>query len=170
MGELGRPSGNPAPKTQARRPSPMGDSPASRNQSPQGSPQRPRSRGGSNPQGSNPQLAQDRQQPNRERGNSKGGNQNKSGVEYSATGSNRVLRCAKDTNVKNLAGSIAWISRDGECPEILCSSALAINQGVKAMAIARNYLAGDKIDYYVYPSFALYLQDQRRQSKGKPPV
>lgn len=88
-----------------------------------------------------------------------------SGVEYSATGSNRVLRVAKDTNVKNLAGSIAWIARDGECPEILCNSALAINQAVKAMAIARTYLAGDNVDYYIYASFTDEARNRRQKSR-----
>jgi stage V sporulation protein S len=71
---------------------------------------------------------------------------------------------AKDTNVKNLAGSIAWISRDGECPEMICSNSLAVNQAVKAMAISRTYLQADKVDYHCYP---IFTQEKRRQGKGK---
>lgn len=69
------------------------------------------------------------------------------------TGSPRLLHVSGQSPVKQVAGAISWISREGECPRILATLSSAVNQAAKAVAIARKYLEEDHIDICCYPMF-----------------
>jgi len=69
-------------------------------------------------------------------------------------GTARELHVSGDSPVKRVAGAIAWIAREGECPRILATQPPAINTACKAIAIARNYLRQDNIDICAYPNFS----------------
>ncbi len=65
----------------------------------------------------------------------------------------QFLRASGKSAPKGLAGAIAGIVRErGQC-EIQAIGAAAINQSVKAIAIARNFLELDGIDLVGYPAF-----------------
>jgi len=65
----------------------------------------------------------------------------------------RVLHVSGQSPVKQVAGAISWISRGGECPRLLATQSPAVNQAVKAVAIARKFLEDDNIDVACYPMF-----------------
>lgn len=75
----------------------------------------------------------------------------------------RLLHVSGQSPVKQVAGAISWISREGECPRLLATLAPAINQAAKAVAIARKFLEDDKIDIAVYPMFT---PGRRRQDES----
>jgi len=75
----------------------------------------------------------------------------------------RMLHVSGQSPVKQVAGAISWISREGECPRLLATLAPAINQAAKAVAIARKFLEDDKIDIAVYPMFT---PQRRRQDES----
>merc|ERR1719499_2469308 len=79
------------------------------------------------------------------------------------TGSPRMLHVSGQSPVKQVAGAISWISREGECPKLLATLAPAINQAAKAVAIARKFMEEDKIDVSVYPMFT---PGRRRQDES----
>jgi len=66
----------------------------------------------------------------------------------------RTLHVSGDSPVKRVAGAIAWIAREGECPRILATLPKATNTACKAIAIARNFLEQDKMDIGTYPRFS----------------
>eukprot|EP00793_Prasinoderma_coloniale_P006132 PRCOL_00004607-RA len=72
----------------------------------------------------------------------------------------RVLKVSSGSNPKNVAGSIAYVTRAGEPPALLGLGASCINQAVKATAIARGYLQDDGVDIALQPSF----RDQEQNS------
>jgi len=75
----------------------------------------------------------------------------------------RLLYVSGQSPVKQVAGAISSISREGECPRLLATLAPAINQAAKAVAIARKFLEGDKIDIACYPTFT---PGRRRQDES----
>jgi len=75
----------------------------------------------------------------------------------------RMLHVSGQSPVKQVAGAISWISREGECPRLLATLAPAINQAAKAVAIARKFLEDDKIDISVFPMFT---PGRRRQDES----
>jgi len=75
----------------------------------------------------------------------------------------RLLYVSGQSPVKQVAGAISSISREGECPRLLATLAPAINQAAKAVAIARKFLEGDKIDIACYPMFT---PGRRRQDES----
>jgi len=75
----------------------------------------------------------------------------------------RLLHVSGQSPVKQVAGAISWISREGECPRLLATLAPAINQAAKAVAIARKFLEEDKIDIACYPMFT---PGRRRQEES----
>lgn len=64
-----------------------------------------------------------------------------------------VLKIKRDANPNLLAGAIASMARNGVKAELQAIGAGAVNQGVKAVAIARSYLASSGIDLVVMPFF-----------------
>ncbi len=53
-----------------------------------------------------------------------------------------------------VAGAIAGVIRENKHAEVQAIGAGAVNQAIKAVAIARGYLEQDGLDIYVVPTFA----------------
>lgn len=68
---------------------------------------------------------------------------------------NQQLKVKSNSNPKGVAGAITGIFKDGAKEiEAIAVGAGAINQAVKAVAIARGYLAPSGIDVAIVPSFS----------------
>lgn len=70
-----------------------------------------------------------------------------------------VLRVAADSNPSSVAGSIAKNFQEGKRVELDAVGAGAINQMVKACAIARRFLAPLGRDIAIIPAFTTTLID-----------
>lgn len=66
-----------------------------------------------------------------------------------------VLKVSSKTDPSTLAGAIASLIREGEQVELQSIGAGALNQAVKAVAIARGYLVPSGIDICFSPSFTV---------------
>ena len=74
-----------------------------------------------------------------------------------------ILKVSARSRPAAVAGAIAGIVREGERAEAQAIGAGAINQAVKAVAIARNYLALDGIDVICIPAFTqVSIEGQQR--------
>jgi len=72
-----------------------------------------------------------------------------------------VLRVSANSNPSATAGAIANGIRHQGLARIDVIGPRAVNQAVKAIAIARSYVAAGGIDLYCTPSFAsIFVQDQ----------
>ncbi|HNS50717.1 MAG TPA: stage V sporulation protein S [Anaerolineae bacterium] len=65
-----------------------------------------------------------------------------------------MIRVAAQSKATAVAGAIAGIIRDHGRAEIQAIGAGAVNQAIKAMAIARGFLALEGVDVVCVPSFA----------------
>ncbi|MCD7727588.1 MAG: stage V sporulation protein S [Ruminococcus sp.] len=65
-----------------------------------------------------------------------------------------VLKVSSHSSPNSVAGAVAGILRGSEAVEIQAVGAGAANQAIKAIAIARGYLAPVGIDLICIPSFA----------------
>lgn len=63
------------------------------------------------------------------------------------------LKVSAKSNPNAVAGALAAALRERDCAELQAVGAGAINQAVKAVAIARNYLKSGGIDAICVPSF-----------------
>ncbi|OGN92709.1 MAG: stage V sporulation protein S, partial [Chloroflexi bacterium RBG_13_48_10] len=62
-----------------------------------------------------------------------------------------------------VAGAIAGVVRENKRAEVQAIGASAINQAVKAMALARGYLANDGFDIIFIPEFVdVQIEDKVR--------
>ena len=74
-----------------------------------------------------------------------------------------MLKVAAKSRSTAVAGAIAGVMRESGRAEVQAIGAGAVNQAVKAVAIARNYLAEDGIDIVCVPSFVeVVIADQER--------
>lgn len=74
-----------------------------------------------------------------------------------------LLKVAADSRSTAVAGAIAGMVREGKEPIVQAIGAGAVNQAVKAVAIARGYLEQDNIDIAIVPIFAeIEIDDQER--------
>lgn len=64
-----------------------------------------------------------------------------------------LIRVAAQSRSAAVAGAIAGIMRTEEQAEMQAVGPCAINQAIKAVAIARNYLEQDGIDLVIVPVF-----------------
>jgi len=64
-----------------------------------------------------------------------------------------LIKVSSQSRSTAVAGAIAGIMREEGYAEIQAIGASALNQAVKAIAIARGYLAEDGFDLVVTPSF-----------------
>lgn len=64
-----------------------------------------------------------------------------------------ILKVSASSRSTAVAGAIAGVIRSGETADVQAIGAGAVNQAVKAVAIARGYLAEDGIDIVCVPSF-----------------
>ncbi len=64
------------------------------------------------------------------------------------------LKVSSKSQPSLVAGAIAGLIRSGKCVQLQAIGAGAVNQTVKAIATARNYLLADGIDIICTPAFA----------------
>src|SRR3712207_5588506 len=64
-----------------------------------------------------------------------------------------VLKVRATTRSTAAAGAVAGSVREGGAPELQAIGAAAVNQAVKAVIIARNYLIVDGLDLCCIPGF-----------------
>lgn len=64
-----------------------------------------------------------------------------------------ILKVSSKSNPSKVAGAIANIFRESKNVEIQAIGAGALNQSIKAIAIARGFLSPSGYDLYVVPAF-----------------
>jgi stage V sporulation protein S len=64
-----------------------------------------------------------------------------------------VLRVASRSRSGAVAGAIAAVVREGKQAQVQAIGAGAVNQAIKAVVVARSYLARDGIDVICIPTF-----------------
>ncbi|HNR63855.1 MAG TPA: stage V sporulation protein S [Thermotogota bacterium] len=64
-----------------------------------------------------------------------------------------VLKVSSNSNPNKVAGAIAGELSKNQCVELQAIGAGAVNQSVKAVAIARRFLDEQQKDLYMVPSF-----------------
>jgi stage V sporulation protein S len=67
---------------------------------------------------------------------------------------NELLKVSAKSNPKSVAGAIAAVFREQGRVELQAIGAGAVNQAVKAVAIARGFIAPSGIDLVMIPAFA----------------
>lgn len=64
-----------------------------------------------------------------------------------------IVRVSANSRSTAVAGAIAGIIREHHSAQVQAIGAGAVNQAVKALAIARSYLEGDQLDIIFQPEF-----------------
>ena len=77
----------------------------------------------------------------------------------------QTLRVSSDSDPGATAGAIANGIRESGMAEIQVIGPRAVNQAIKAIAIARGYLAASAVDLYCVPSFTSILVAEGDQEK-----
>lgn len=75
-----------------------------------------------------------------------------------------ILKVAADSKVQSVAGALAAVLRDSGKAELQAIGAGAVNQTVKAIALARGYVAPSGVDLIVVPAFADVLIEQEERT------
>ena len=65
-----------------------------------------------------------------------------------------ILKVSARSYPNSVAGAIASVMRENDAVEVQAVGAGASNQAIKAIAIARGYLAPIGVDLICYPAFA----------------
>ncbi len=65
-----------------------------------------------------------------------------------------IIKVSAKSRSTAVAGAIAGVIRENKHAEVQAIGAGAVNQAIKAVAIARGYLEQDGLDIYVIPVFA----------------
>lgn len=65
-----------------------------------------------------------------------------------------VLKVSAQSNPKSVAGALAAVLREKGSAEVQAVGAGAVNQAIKAIAIARGFVAPNGIDLVSIPAFA----------------
>lgn len=74
-----------------------------------------------------------------------------------------IIKVASDSRSTAVAGAIAGVMREQDNVDVQAIGAGAVNQAVKAVAIARGYLELDGIDIICIPSFVeVEIEGQER--------
>jgi stage V sporulation protein S len=74
-----------------------------------------------------------------------------------------IIKVSGKSKTTAVAGAIAGVVRESRRAEVQAIGAGAVNQAVKAVAIARSYLAEDGIDAVCMPAFVeIMIGDQER--------
>ena len=74
-----------------------------------------------------------------------------------------IIKVSARSRSTAVAGAIAGVVREHNRAEVQAIGAGAVNQAVKAVAIARGYLCDDNIDVIVIPVFTeVMIEDQER--------
>jgi stage V sporulation protein S len=64
-----------------------------------------------------------------------------------------VIKVSATSRTTAVAGAIAGVVREHKRAEVQAIGAGAVNQAIKAVVVARGYLAGDSIDVVCLPEF-----------------
>ena len=75
-----------------------------------------------------------------------------------------IIKVAATSRSTAVAGAIAGVMREQEQVDVQAIGAGAVNQAVKAVAIARSYLELDGIDIVCIPSFVEVLIDGQERT------
>lgn len=75
-----------------------------------------------------------------------------------------ALKVSGNTNPTSLAGAIAGTIREEQRAEIMTVGAAALNQTIKAIAIARGYVAPTGIDLICIPGFKDIIIDGQERT------
>lgn len=74
-----------------------------------------------------------------------------------------IIKVSAHSRAPAVAGAIAGVVREAHYAEVQAIGASAVNQAVKAVAIARGYLVEDGIEIVCIPSFTeIEIQGQER--------
>jgi stage V sporulation protein S len=74
-----------------------------------------------------------------------------------------IIKVSGTSRTSAVAGAIAGVIRENQHAEVQAIGASAINQAVKAMALARGYLTNDGYDIIVIPEFVdVQIEDKVR--------
>src|SRR5512145_28959 len=74
-----------------------------------------------------------------------------------------IIKVSARSRSTAVAGAIAGVVREHNRAEVQAIGAGAVNQAIKAVAIARGYLSDDAIDVIVIPYFTeVMIEDQER--------
>ena len=74
-----------------------------------------------------------------------------------------IIKVSGTSRTSAVAGAIAGVVRENKRAEVQAIGASAINQAVKAMALARGYLANDGYNIIVIPEFVdVQIEDKIR--------
>ena len=75
-----------------------------------------------------------------------------------------IIKVAATSRSTAVAGAIAGVMREQEQVDVQAIGAGAVNQAVKAVAIARSYLEQDGIDIVCVPSFVEVMIDGQERT------
>jgi len=64
-----------------------------------------------------------------------------------------LLKVASDSSPKDVAGAIVGVVKEENEAEMQCIGAAAVNQAIKAVAIARDYVEDEEEDLAAVPAF-----------------
>ncbi|MGQ9779096.1 MAG: stage V sporulation protein S [Bacillota bacterium] len=78
-----------------------------------------------------------------------------------------VLKVSAKSNPNSVAGALAAVLREKRQAEIQAIGAGAINQAVKAVAIARGFVAASGMDLICIPAFTDVIIDGERRTAMK---
>lgn len=79
-----------------------------------------------------------------------------------------VLRVSTKSNPNSVAGALAGVLREKGTAELQAVGAGALNQAVKAVAIARGFVAPSGIDLVCVPAFAdIEIDGEERTAKSE---
>jgi len=78
-----------------------------------------------------------------------------------------VLKVSAKSNPNSVAGALAGVIREKGCAEIQAIGAGAINQAVKAIAIARGFIAPSGVDLICIPAFTDIIIDGEERTAIK---
>ena len=78
-----------------------------------------------------------------------------------------VLKVSSKSSPNSVAGAIAGVIRENGAVEVQAVGAGASNQAIKAIAIARGYLAPSGIDIICIPAFASIVIDGEERTAMK---
>ncbi|MHB9145386.1 MAG: stage V sporulation protein S [Symbiobacteriia bacterium] len=74
-----------------------------------------------------------------------------------------ILKVSAQSKPKSVAGALAAVMREKGSAEMQAVGAGAVNQAIKAIAIARGFVAPNGIDLIVVPAFAeISIEGQER--------
>lgn len=78
-----------------------------------------------------------------------------------------VVKVAANSRSTSVAGAIAGIVREKGRVDVQAIGAGAVNQAIKAIAIARGYLQMDGIDVFCIPTFSEVMIDGKERTAVK---